>query len=63
MQEQYDFAPRDNSILDTDLKLRDKYLKDNRDIKYYKLVNLNVDIKSKTMKLRRFYSTRQELIK
>ena len=60
---QYDFNMRSNSFLDSDTKLRDKYLKGDHELSYSKLVQLNAEIRDKSTVLKRLYNTRHELIK
>ena len=60
---QYDFTMRSNSFLDSDTKLRDKYLKGDRELSYSKLVQLNAEVRDKSTVLKRLYISRQELIK
>ena len=54
---------RNNSFLDSDARLNEKYLSQNKNIDYQTLVKLNHQVKDENTKLKRILSFKQELMK
>lgn len=53
--QKYDFSIRENSFLDSDVKLNEQYL-GNKQIDYKALTSLNLKVKEQNTKLRRLFS-------
>lgn len=60
--QRYDFSIRENSFLDSDVKLNEQYL-GNKQIDYKALTSLNLKVKEQNTKLRRLFSFKQETMK
>ena len=60
--QKYDFSIRENSFLDSDVKLNEQYL-GNKQIDYKALTSLNLKVKEQNTKLRRLFSFKQETMK
>jgi len=60
--QKYDFSIRENSFLDSDVKLSEQYL-GNKKIDYKSLTTLNLKVKDQNTKLRRLFSFKQETMK